>query len=450
MPLSASASGSPTSGPAPLTVLFVGGASGGTGPYTFQWSFGDGNTSTLQSPANTYTVPASFTATLTVTDAASATATATVSISTGGATGPPPPPGGDGEFIEDPTDEFEYSIHWSEQYGEEQPGGGVNLSLDAGEATLVGLIPFNVERSAAKYFLGHSWCSANGPDFALHRSPPAMHPKYPQLRCVGFSAVGHTIATSAADPARPGVKVLYRVSPFEDQLGEPMYYAQYQLSRCTVKYHSMGRMRFLPDSDIELPINEWTRYCKFDFSPGVEALSADGQSQLQFAEGPGEFGTGPSVGTAFPAPVAELYAKSSFRLTWVNVPIRYVSSDPTVPLLDKILPRIGTVNKDDLFAGKFKSGTMLLLGVAAKEMLFPVAPSDPTDYPITGLNLEFHWQHLDGEKGVSDSEYRGHRLFLWRHDGYWYYCTRGASGRELVPLMDHMPIFTHQADPAYP
>jgi len=64
----ASASANPTSGCMPLAVSFTGGATGGTGPYTYSWVFGDGSTSTAQSPSHTYTGAGSYTAVLTVTD----------------------------------------------------------------------------------------------------------------------------------------------------------------------------------------------------------------------------------------------------------------------------------------------------------------------------------------------------------------------------------------------
>lgn len=100
-PLSATASGNPTSGQIPLTTNFTGSAAGGTAPYTYSWNFGDSgspsNTSTAQSPAHTYNNVGSFTATLTVTDSASPahTATATVAITADPLASTPPgaPPG---------------------------------------------------------------------------------------------------------------------------------------------------------------------------------------------------------------------------------------------------------------------------------------------------------------------------------------------------------------------
>jgi PKD repeat protein len=85
-PLSATASGDPTSGQIPLTTTFAGSAAGGTPPYTYSWNFGDSgsssNTSTAQNPSHTYNTVGSYTATLTVTDSATPAhnATATVAI----------------------------------------------------------------------------------------------------------------------------------------------------------------------------------------------------------------------------------------------------------------------------------------------------------------------------------------------------------------------------------
>jgi PKD repeat protein len=77
-PLSATASGTPTTGNAPLNVAFTGSATGGTAPYSYSWNFGDGSAaSTAQNPSHTYTAAGTYTATLTVTDSASPAAQST-------------------------------------------------------------------------------------------------------------------------------------------------------------------------------------------------------------------------------------------------------------------------------------------------------------------------------------------------------------------------------------
>lgn len=74
-PLSASASGSPLLGVAPVLVAFTGGAAGGSPPYTYLWNFGDGSqASTDISPSHAYTQAGDFSARLTVTDSAARTA----------------------------------------------------------------------------------------------------------------------------------------------------------------------------------------------------------------------------------------------------------------------------------------------------------------------------------------------------------------------------------------
>lgn len=81
----ATASALPASGGAPLSVVFAGNVSGGTAPYAWGWSFGDGGTSAQQSPSHTFADPGTYQATLTVHDSASHTATASVTVFVTGA-----------------------------------------------------------------------------------------------------------------------------------------------------------------------------------------------------------------------------------------------------------------------------------------------------------------------------------------------------------------------------
>lgn len=78
----------PTTGLAPLSVEFTGSAYGGTPPWTFSWNFGDGGTSTQQSPTHTYTKDGTYQATVTVRDSSGATATnsTTITVGNGGST----------------------------------------------------------------------------------------------------------------------------------------------------------------------------------------------------------------------------------------------------------------------------------------------------------------------------------------------------------------------------
>ncbi|MEV6815486.1 ThuA domain-containing protein [Micromonospora sp. NPDC051296] len=76
------ATATPTTGTAPVTVAFSGTATDAEDdtPFTYAWDFGDGGTANTLNADHTYTVPGTFTATLTVTDSRGAKAYATVQV----------------------------------------------------------------------------------------------------------------------------------------------------------------------------------------------------------------------------------------------------------------------------------------------------------------------------------------------------------------------------------
>jgi PKD repeat protein len=83
-------SATPTSGTAPLTVTFTNQSSGQV--TNWLWDFGDGTSSTAQSPSHTYSSAGSYAPRLTATGpggTASRTATTAISVGTGGTTTPP-------------------------------------------------------------------------------------------------------------------------------------------------------------------------------------------------------------------------------------------------------------------------------------------------------------------------------------------------------------------------
>ena len=70
-PLTASIIFSPTSPVVNTNTYFVAAATGGTAPYTYKWSFGDGSTGTSAAPIHQYGTSGVYTVSLTVTDSAS-------------------------------------------------------------------------------------------------------------------------------------------------------------------------------------------------------------------------------------------------------------------------------------------------------------------------------------------------------------------------------------------
>jgi len=385
-------------------------------------------------------------------------------------------------FVELADDEFDYETDWKETIGNTAPVSS-SFTADEQDTTLTGEIPASKVRSALRYFLGYSYADGSTP-YSLHRELPARHPVFPQLYAYSASVTNIGPKPNLTNPDNE----TYIESPFEGSDGNTMWYGGYNKALLTVKFRSWGRVRFLPDSDIDSYLDEYKRYCSFDAEPSMESLQADGSSQLVFREGGGaNQPTPPNPAnstpptppyTAFPAPIAELMGKTALTVTWLQVPHNYLSTDPDILILDRILgkystgdtpdnystwkypPRIGTVNAD-FFLG-FYPGTLLLRAVKATPILYPVTCADPYDV-ATGWNLQMVWEHFDPVKGIAysvdpanpsgvpidpnKSPYRGHRIFPYARTGQWFYATRAESGKELLPLVNHWPVFSNVLDP---
>ena len=88
--LQAIAGSTSSSGTYPFTVGFVGQAQGGVPPYHYNWSFGDGTTSTLQDPHHTYNSSGRFVVLLTITDSKNNRSSSSLTIQVGGPSAPGP------------------------------------------------------------------------------------------------------------------------------------------------------------------------------------------------------------------------------------------------------------------------------------------------------------------------------------------------------------------------
>src|SRR5207237_3867840 len=80
LPLSATSSYQPAAPIAAGVVSFTGVATGGTPPYMYSWSFGDGGTQTGLTASHTYSTAGTYSVTLTVTDSVSGSAKSTQTV----------------------------------------------------------------------------------------------------------------------------------------------------------------------------------------------------------------------------------------------------------------------------------------------------------------------------------------------------------------------------------
>lgn len=341
-------------------------------------------------------------------------------------------------------EEFDYVEDHDEAVEATQPGGGGSFSAASQEATVVCYVEGPKLRSALRHYLGHSYCDTESP-YLLYREPPDRHPLHPQLYCYDATYVGMGPKATADEP-------LYQTSEFTGWYGQELYRADYEKYLVTLRYKSFGRVLFLPNEEMAdetvLYEAEYKRYTHITMGPAVQALTADGSSMLKFREG-GVPPAGPE-GTAFPAPIAELMAKSNLTVKWLSVPHEYLTTNRFYLKPDKIIERLGGLN-DGTFIG-FAKGTCLLLAAQFDPILYPVTPADPYK-PLTGWDVTLSFEHFDPTKGVADSppgtsEYRGHRLFPWRVDGQWYFANRENDTDELLPLVAMEKLFQHVSDPS--
>jgi PKD repeat protein len=136
----------PESGTAPLTVNFSGSATGGTPPYSYRWTFGDGGSSTAQNPSYVYSSAGTYTATFSATDSVSANVSVTkniavvsaadVSLSLSSETGAPAP--GQGGTTDPAPGKYSFSIR-SEVAAKSIPSADYRFSKWSGDIAESGM-----------------------------------------------------------------------------------------------------------------------------------------------------------------------------------------------------------------------------------------------------------------------------------------------------------------------
>lgn len=344
--------------------------------------------------------------------------------------------GGMGAYIEAAADRFNYSTDWLEVIAD-TGGGGASLSWDAQENTRQGYIPWNMQRSAARHFLGFAYADTAAP-WRLHRETPQWDPQFPWL-------YAHSISFSPLVPLSNVANV--NLAPFARSVFDAANReSQYSWTLATVKYRSF-RHRFLNDIDVPTAAEEYKRNCMFTSQGRIEILSADGISQLKFAE---TAAGGPTVGTAFPAPIGVLLPKLGIAAEWTGVPTDYLSTNSFIFIPTKILNCLGKVNSS-AFLG-FDAGTLLMQPFEYTEFTWPVASDTANQNAyelLRGVNLRLNFDYFNPTLGAGTPLFKGHNTFPWRGDGKFYAATRDgtAGGTRLIESTDFNKIWEHVSAP---
>lgn len=356
-------------------------------------------------------------------------------------------------FPELPEDTFNFSKDWFEIAGETGASNS-NFTLESQESTRVGYIEANKMRNAIKFFLGSSEATA---DYKLKRVQPHWDPEFPWLFAHSVSFTPFIPKANTANPQnQPWKSSQFSVDPKTNR------YTKYHGAICTVKYRAF-RCLFLPDSAIKTSAEEYKRNTVVTASPKMEVLSADGVSQLTFAEtsvAGGGLLAGPytpsspnplnNKGTPFPAPIGVLLPKATFVLEWMNVAREYLA-DPASPFIfypRKILNCMGKVN-NAIFLG-FAAGTLLCQPPEFIESPSPF-PSDTianTQYDIMrNVTVRIAFDFFAPKHGAAAPITSGHNMMPWRANGRFYLATRDGTANlgtnAMLEPVDFTQMFTH-------
>ena len=327
-----------------------------------------------------------------------------------------------------PRDEEEVFTEddWKEAIATYQPGGGETFSNDNGECTVQCYVDAEKIRSAKSFVLGYSYADDATP-WALHRIPPADHPFYgPQFRATSvsfqrFSPIGNSANTNR-EP--------YELSPFgSDGITK---FGKYEKAMMTVRFAGPMPYYLYSDDNEEWSGFEYDRYCtRYDVESNLEVLMADTNRFMTYVEGP-------LVNETVPSTVGLYLTKTTFVMTWHEVPESFIFNSLGVP--QKVIDCVGKVNSAD-FMG-FPAGTLLLQSPKFQRKCFPFFSDDGRAFHYT-ITLPF--LHFDPELGDTATRARGHNLFPYSIDGKWYLATRDGTvlGPRYIFEQDFATMFTH-------
>ncbi len=331
---------------------------------------------------------------------------------------------------------------WLEIIDSGQSQSSSRFSNDSQEATVVGYIPWNKQRSAAEWFLGYASVKSNG---MLSRNNPEQHGIFPQLFASEISFKPFNPTVNPDNPSAP----LQFVSPWFGNTFVSINTAYHKLAVTAVTYRSV-RYTFLDDSAITDMRQEFYRNVYLDLDPSIQTLSADGISQLAFVEtsariaGPPTIPAGPAVNTPFPAPLAVLLGKNKFTLNWLNVPLSYLSTATNFFYPTNLIAGLGCVNSQPFPYGgltQFPIGTLLMHGVKFEQKVVPIAPADPS-FPLIWVNVAIELEYFNPPTGAPSPITQGHNLMPWRSNGLFYYATRvdpqtNSATTSTPPLLNY-------------
>lgn len=317
---------------------------------------------------------------------------------------------------------FQYD-DWQERVALWKPGGEDVFSVESSQATLTGIIPWDVRASFVRSVLPYAY--VNG--FSLVREPALVHPWYDFL--TAYSVTLKPFGPTTKDFFDGAGKVIkFPAGNPELQFDTTMY----QKCEATISFKQQPYIYFEDDLIDNKNYSEADRYTWDVSREGtLDTLSMEGIT-MKFAEGPAGI-----AGTTLPGIQSLKKFQETISLKWMFVPAEYIFGTPVgAQSLNpaQINRCIGKVNADT-FLG-YPPGTLLFQPPTYERFSWPDRSSGGPGSSLYGFHITFSFAHFDPTKGVPASPYRGFNLFPSRNTdatfGKWYYATGGASAGDPV------------------
>lgn len=309
---------------------------------------------------------------------------------------------------------------WEWIVGDEAPDEDT-MSTDQGVATMSGY--FYPDHAflwdAVAFMVGYSKVNFNN-QFKLDRWLPAVHPRWPMMRCTTVSVKGVEF-DGTVDPIEPR-PLRYLTLPKYERYRFDCHFEQPQFN-------------YLDNGQCD---TEWERYLTVDPTDESEFVVVDGGRFIYSAPNQNFDGT-PFNGPAWRVRVE----RSGLMVTAYGIPADFIMNTFSIPV--HFLAAKNKVNSTD-FLG-LPAGTMLLQDYKITKRAQPIA-TNSVNALLFGCTVEMHFGYTDPARGHTGSSLRGWNLFPppagYNSANWWPAQTHSDFGsKSQYDVYDHNKLLQH-------
>jgi hypothetical protein len=267
---------------------------------------------------------------------------------------------------------------------------------------------------AVAWFIGYSQVTAS--THKVRRWTPAIHPRWPFMRCVECSIKGVEF---------DGRETSLSNYPTLKKSGLPVY-ARY---RFDLTYQNL---QYDCREDHEVT-DEWSRFITVDSNNQTEIITLDGGQYKYIAPSNPALNATPVV---LNGPQLKVYAqRAGLIVRSYGLPAHYILNEHNIPV--QLLSAVGRVNSTDLLG--LTRGTMLMTDYRIEKKAQPIATRAAGELLFSMSLLELQFTHTDPPRAEASETRRGWQVYP-AHTGVstaGWYGIKNSADEDLYPYFDH-------------